>query len=228
MEEQISCLTETKTLFHYDENYFNNNLSNGWYRKYIEKVRNPFIKRQINQYRQAGNFLEIGFGHDNLLQLFSKEFEIFGADVSDYAVAKISKQFDKPENFKLCDIAQDMIPFSQKFDVICAINTIEHLANPEFAIQNIYNSMNPNGILLVQLPTQSNLFSRIQYKIFYASSEHIYRPSVKSLTERFFEVGLKKLKQCIPTFLPFQIGNQFLVESFNLYSAIFQKPEPKT
>lgn len=214
---------EQESSFQYDEDYFNKIYSTGFYRKYIEIVRNRFIKRQVEQYHKSGNFLEIGFGDDNLLQFFRNNFNIFGADISDFAITNNIKLYNKPENFKLCDISQEKIPFRQKFDVICAINTVEHLANPKFAIQNICNSLKPCGILVIQLPIQSNLFSRIQYRIFYDVPEHIFRPSVKTLTELFSEIGFKKLEQYIPTFLPLKIGNQFLIESFSLYFAILKK-----
>lgn len=207
--------------FIYDKNYFKKHFSSPFYKGYI-KMRNNLIKKEILKFKKTGKFLEIGFGDDNLIKIFKDKFEVFGADISDFAINKIQKKYKK-ENFKVCDVSKEKIPFKEKFDVVCAINTIEHLKNPEFAFKNIYNSLNLGGVFAFYLPTRGNLFSKFQYKIFYNVKEHIFRPSPKKLKEILKKTGFKFIKEFSAHFFPFKIKNKLIINSFNLYFGLVKK-----
>ena len=118
--------------FNYDKKYFKKHfsgkgISGPIYRKYIE-MRNKTMKKEVIKIIEEGKLLDIGFGDDNLIQFFQDSFEVFGIDISEYAIEEIQKKYKK-ENFKLCNISKEKIPFEEKFNVIFAVNTIEHLRN---------------------------------------------------------------------------------------------------
>jgi SAM-dependent methyltransferase len=207
--------------FHYNEGYFEKLYSSPFYRRYIA-VRNEFIREEIAQLVSSGKFLEVGFGDGNLIEFFRDDFDVFGVDISDLAVKQITTRHP-PANFKVCDVSSEKVPFDEDFDVICAINTVEHLASPRFALQNISNSLKRNGVLAVYLPTQSNIFSRVQYKIFYDVEEHVFRPSVKSLRNLLRRLGLGVCKEYAASFLPLKLSSDFILKSFNLYFGLWQK-----
>lgn len=207
--------------FEYNEKYFKRHYSAPFYRCYIN-FRNRFIKNEITKFVCSGRFLEIGFGDDNLIKFFKDDFDAFGIDISEFAVKQIQKSYN-PANFKVCDVQKEKIPFNEKFDVICAINVLEHLENPKFALENIFNSLKKDGVLVIYLPTQSNIFSKIQYKIFYDVKEHVFRPSLKSLRELLTNSGFSSAKECIASFIPLKISNKLILESFNLYFGLWKK-----
>ncbi len=211
-----------RLVFEYDKSYFDKHFGSAFYRWYVDIIRNRSIKRQITKYVKSGRLLEIGFGDDNLLMNFNHDFELYGVDISEFAVNNLPKKY-KAENFKLCDISKEKIPFNCQFDVIVTINTVEHLVNPRFALMNIYEKLKPEGIFIVSLPTRSNIFSKIQYKFLYDVPEHIYRPSVTSLSKVFSETGFKKLTELAASFFPFRLSNRMFLESLNLYFGVFQK-----
>lgn len=142
--------------FQYDEKYFDRHFASSFYRRYVA-LRNKFIHREVTRFIPSGIFLEIGFGDDNLLRLFKNDFDVFGLDISKFAVKAITQKYN-PAHFKVCDISKETIPFNKQFNVICAINTIEHLSNPEFGLKNIYNALGTGGIFLVYMPTEKQLF----------------------------------------------------------------------
>lgn len=207
--------------FHYDEKYFRRHYSTLFYRHYIA-IRNKFIKSEIIKLISSGKFLEVGFADDNLIKFFKNDFDVFGIDISEFAIKKIKEKYNRT-HFKICDISKEKILFDEKFDVVCAINTVEHFENPKFALQNIFNSLKKNGFFGVYLPTQSNIFSNAQYKILYDVEEHIFRPSIKSLKELLTRLGFNVCKEYAVSFIPLKISNEFILESFNLYFGLWRK-----
>jgi len=185
-------------------------------------IRNRFIKREISRYVTSGKFLEIGFGDDNLIKFFDKEFEVFGIDKSDSSVNELKAKYN-PSHFKTCDISCEDIPFKEKFDVICAINVLEHIQNPKFTLKTIFDALKPKGIFAVYLPTQSNILSKMQYKILYDVKEHIFRPSIKSLKKLIEGFGFNLCQEYAASFFPLKISNKIVLESFNLYFGLWMK-----
>ncbi len=209
-------------MINYDGEYFNNHFRSKFYRWYIDTIRNREIKRIVYRRLKSGKILEIGFGNDNLLKFFCRDFEIYGVNISKFAVKEMTKKYN-PNNFQECDITKEPIPFTCKFDVILAINTIEHLDDYEYALKNIYGSLKDQGLFVIQMPLRSNTLSKLQYKIFYDVIEHCYRPSFDSLNQLLHRIGFKLVERFIPSFLPIKIGTKFLINSFNLFLGVYKK-----
>ena len=210
----------------YDKKYFKRHFSGKgfagpFYRKYID-MRNKIIKKEVLKIINEGKFLDIGFGDDNLIKFFQDSFEVFGIDISKYAIKEIQKKYKK-ENFKICDLSKEKIPFEEKFNIISAINTIEHLRNLNSVFKRIYNALEDNGVFIVYLPTQSNKFSKTQYKLLYNVKEHTFRPSNEKLKKMLKNVGFKLIKENSGDFFPLKIKTKPIIDSFNLYFGIFQK-----
>ena len=50
-------------------------------------------------------------------------------------------------------------PFKEEqFDVIIALNVLEHIKDDHIAIKNIYRMLKPNGILIIEVPAGPNLY----------------------------------------------------------------------
>lgn len=207
--------------FQYDEDYFNDHYSSPLYRRFIG-IRNRFIHREVTKYVSSGRFLEVGFGDDNLIKFFDDDFDVFGVDVADVALESMRDKYDAGR-FVKCDVAEESLPFDGQFDVICTVNTVEHLSDPQFALQNIAGSLGEGGILAIYLPTESNTLSRLQYKLRYDVEEHIYRPSVASLRRLLSAAGLDKREEYAAGLIPFKVSRGFVLNSLNLYLGIWQK-----
>ncbi len=209
------------TTFPYDEGYFTKLYAKRFYRWYLG-VRNKFIRDIVTHYVPSGRFLEIGFGDDNLCKHFLDSFDVHGVDISEFAVSQIRRSYE-PGRFQVCDVCKEDIPFSGGFDVICAVNTVEHFADPAAALANVSRSLKTGGIFVAYLPTASNLVSRLQYRLFYDVREHVFRPSVASLNNLLSSLGLYKMEEYIASFLPARVTNRWVINSFNLYLGVWGK-----
>lgn len=207
--------------FDYDRAYFEQHYASPFYRWYVG-LRNRFIKERVAQYVSAGGFLEIGFGDDNLIRLFADTFDIYGVDISPYAANQVNGSYPD-SHFAVCDISAGAIPFAIQFDVICAINVVEHLPAPDAGLQHIYDALAPGGVFVAYLPTESNALSQLQYTLFYDVEEHIYRPTVPELQDKLHGLGLRRLEEYAASFIPITIRGQTALETFNLYCGFWQK-----
>jgi len=45
--------------------------------------------------------------------------------------------------------------FKRKYDVITSLESIEHFANPEFFLQNVYNALEDDGLFILLIPVHS-------------------------------------------------------------------------
>lgn len=209
--------------FNYNKKYFKKLYKSSFYLNFVY-LRDKAIHKEILKYVTSGSCLEIGFGNGSLIRVLKENFDVYGADISEFAVQKLSQEYDS-SHFKVCDIADKEIPFKQKFDVIVAINIVEHLKDPKFALQNIFNALKKKGIFVLYLPTRSNILSKFQYKFLYDVKEHIFRPSVKSLRRIMRKLGFSRNKEFLGTLFPFniKIGNNPFLNTFNLYFGIWEK-----
>lgn len=207
--------------FNYDQKYFQKHYSGLPYRTFLN-LRNRFIRDEIRQLVPSGRMLEVGFGDGNLIELFGDQFEVFGVDISPFAVQTIQEKYE-PLHFKVCDISQEKIPFNERFDIIVAVNIFEHLTNPVFALKNLYQSLQGGGIFVVYLPTKNNTFSQLLYRLRYDVEEHIFRPSIQSLRTLLGETGFSLCREYAADLLPLKSSDQWLLESLNLYLGFFRK-----
>jgi len=140
-------------------------------------IKKLFI-RKINNYKKyQGLFydkkgIEIGgpsniFNKDNILPIYSV---INGLDGVNFSTMTIWEGvLKKGENYKydrgrrvgyqyICDVVDlNMIP-SEKYDFGLSCNTLEHIANPFRAINELLRVIKPNGILLSVLPRKESNF----------------------------------------------------------------------
>ena len=98
--------------------------------------------------------LEIGCGSGGMIEFLMKTNEVYGADVSDSGI-KIAKRKGL-KVFKV-DISEQRLPFKTGvFDYVLMIGTIEHLMNPQKAINEIQRVLRKEGICLITAPNYRN------------------------------------------------------------------------
>lgn len=208
--------------FEYDQDYFDRHLASRFYRWQIGYLRNRTIYRLIRRQVRQGRFLEIGFGDDRLLKIFAREFEVYGIDISRYAVARMLQRYPTGR-FAVGDVSVGTIPFPGPFDVICSINTVEHLTDPVRALGSMREALKPSGVLAVYMPTNGNILSRAQYRCWYDVPEHVFRPSIPDLIRLFRNNGMTLVEEYAASFFPFRISSRLFTRSTNLYCALFRR-----
>ncbi len=91
----------------------------------------------------------VGYG-SNLLA--GKVDKVVGVDIGDDAIDWANKHFkaDKTSFFN-CDILKGW-PVDESFDAVVSYETIEHLAEPEKFVSEIFDRLKPGGKLFMSLP----------------------------------------------------------------------------
>jgi SAM-dependent methyltransferase len=116
----------------------------------------------------------------------------------------------------------DSNPNSQKFDLILAINIIEHLSDPKAGIESIRNFALPGAIVLVHLPTITNWLTRWEYsKLYDSDPTHIYRPTGEEVRELFEAAGFQTLRDSYLPHFPSSLTKVWPIHP--AYFAVFKK-----
>ncbi len=207
----------------YEKDYFTNEKSSlrilGNYEKRVELNKNWIkISKLVKNYKQKGDLLDIGCAYGHVLNDLRNEFSVYGIDISNYAINKAKEKFNLI-NLKQGDIMNG-IPFEKEFDVITAIDIIEHLDNPKKALSIIYDKLKQDGILIIQMPTNNNILSRLINKYVINDKTHVFIPSIKELHKLMEELGFTNLITLNNWFLS---KNKHLINSLSIINAVYKK-----
>lgn len=108
--------------------------------------------------KKRGNVLDIAAGHGNIsFNLKKMGFEVVAADLN-------ASEF-KPKDIKCLEInANKVLPFeSNSFDYVISVETIEHLTNPWFFLDEIHRILTDDGIAIITSPNVETIQNRIFY-----------------------------------------------------------------
>jgi 2-polyprenyl-3-methyl-5-hydroxy-6-metoxy-1,4-benzoquinol methylase len=125
----------------------------------------------ILKYINRGKLLEIGCGEGERLSVFQKYFAVYGLDISSDHVKKTNELIGK--NIAVCmDIEKGVI--KGKYDVIVALDVLEHLHDPEKIIKKLLLKIKPGGFFILSVPNNYGFIGTIATKIFnYLDRTHI-------------------------------------------------------
>ena len=102
--------------------------------------------------------LDVGCGEGFTIRLLQKEGfnNVSGLDIVDFRLHSDFK-------LHLEDMCSDNLKHNEKYDVITALEVIEHTKNPWNFLENCAKLLKPNGELILSRPNMTNLFSRIYF-----------------------------------------------------------------
>jgi 2-polyprenyl-3-methyl-5-hydroxy-6-metoxy-1,4-benzoquinol methylase len=188
--------------------------------KWRDKILvNTYAKYSVHELIES-DVLDVGCGYGWLLDAFEGARTLCGVDIAHHAVEVAAGR--KPDRFFKQGDLHDKSPFAQKFDLILAINIIEHLSIPEAGIRSISSSIKPGGIVLVHMPTISNWLTRWEYsKLYDSDPTHIYRPSGKTVRTLFEAHGFKTLRDSYLPHFPAVLTKIWPIHP--AYLAVFRK-----
>lgn len=125
-------------------------------------LRAWYVKREVKNFFNSRNdkinVLDAGCGFGQYSYLIAKRFknsEVIGVDINENRI-KDCEDFAravKIENlrFEIADLTK--LNFSDKFDLILAIDVMEHIKNDETVFENFYKAMRRNGLLIISTPS---------------------------------------------------------------------------
>jgi SAM-dependent methyltransferase len=163
----------------------------------FDRARDDRVVGLVNMHapppREDRALLDIGCGYGHLLGRFTGLYRLAGIDLSTHA-SDVARRSVPGASVVTADIEQTL-PFREEFDVVLAINVIEHLREPAAGLRSIANALAPGGLLVTHLPTINGIVSRLIYRFAYAQDPtHIYRPSGDEVRRLIEAAGFKTLE----------------------------------
>ena len=141
------------------------NLKN--YKNSIEK-RSKYFQNLLKEYTdirlKKSNVLDIGCGNGQYTFIFSKFVnKIYGIDPSELMLksARNNKKIFNSSNIRFYKGNDLNIPFSQKFDIILYSNSLHFSSNVIKSLNNSYDLLKKNGILLIMEPIKTFSVSKL-------------------------------------------------------------------
>jgi len=135
----------------YSKKYFKNYAHRT---NYLKQKNNPTYNKRLQEIlflkKRKGNLLDIGCAFGFFLDKARQAgFNTYGIDISKYALSKVKK---KHQVYQI-DASQQKLPFKNNFfSVIVCDNTLEHLKNPIFALQEAKRVLKNKGLIFICVP----------------------------------------------------------------------------
>lgn len=103
--------------------------------------------------------LDIGCGDGSFIVMLKKYCEVFGVDIS-WTAIKIAK--GAGVDGYTVDVSCEKLPFGDGyFDIVYMGDVIEHLVNPDFAINEVARVIKSNGFLVLSTPNLASWLNRV-------------------------------------------------------------------
>lgn len=103
--------------------------------------------------------LDVGCGDGRFISQFKEFCHVYGADISQNAV-RLAREAGV--NAQRVDVSSDRLPFENEyFDLVYMGDIIEHLIDPDFAINQVARVMKPTGFLVLSTPNLASWLNRV-------------------------------------------------------------------
>lgn len=149
------------------------------------KKYNKQIDRIEKYVNKDANILEIGCGKGGLLMNLKKRGfnNLCGLDVSSFHKNILIENNIDYISSSFFDIHK----IDKKFDCIISSEVIEHIYDLKSLVNNIYNILNDNGIIYIDVPNSSEYSSHFIKPFHYFDIEHINHFDINSISNLFIK-----------------------------------------
>jgi SAM-dependent methyltransferase len=126
------------------------------------RARRRLVLWALDRYApETHNLLEIGCGTGFVLQSLRQrnpQMHLAACDASSQALAHAQRRLSRVHFFR-ADVAR--LPVMPVFDTITALDVIEHVADDERALAEMFGSLRPGGRLVLTVPQHQWLWSKV-------------------------------------------------------------------
>jgi SAM-dependent methyltransferase len=173
----------------YDAQYFD---SLGDRIPYYRRIITKRYARLVREVAGSGRLLELGCGDGRLLAELSRDFNVTGIDISEYAVAR-ARQRMPGANLVVGDIA-DCDPHAH-FDVVVAFNVLEHLRDPRALMMRVGEMLSEGGRFMFAVPNKHGTLGSALVKLMNRMDHtHISTYSRERWLEIAQELGFEQIR----------------------------------
>jgi SAM-dependent methyltransferase len=172
----------------YADGYYGGPASGGWpagthYEDYDFTAEHTLLwaRLMVEALRPTGGrVLDVGCANGFLLRRLNGRFERFGIEVNAAAAAAAARS---GVTIIASDIADPRVVSHERFDVVTALATLEHVLDIRGAVAICLDRLVPRGCLLYEVPLISDRADNKDW--LNASYEHIYYPTCRGLETLF-------------------------------------------
>ena len=125
----------------------------------VQRIYAESICRRLKDEARGRRLLDIGFGGGHLMHMArAYGFEVFGIDGSAQLVEAQQPFFG--QRLQTAVIGDDALPWGS-LDVIVMSHVIEHLGDPGAVLKQVWEALNPEGLLFAAVPDMGSVQFRI-------------------------------------------------------------------
>ena len=210
-ELEIRCCMVCRTLYSpyspwyttetYYDNYYEQRMCN---EPPVVAKRLREIIAEFSRYRQTNRLLDVGCGAGLLLEAARDNgWEAQGVDVSASSVNHVRLLGLEAFHGELKQARLE----AEQFDVITAVEIVEHLFEPVTVVTEIHRLLRPGGLFWLTTPHALGLTSRLKGLDWGVVSppEHLQVFSIKGLRELLFRAGFSNVRFQTTGVDPFEI-----------------------
>lgn len=136
--------------------------------------------------------LDIGCGQGILSFYISKNWQLYGIDADEDRIRRAGKIKFKNAKFSVADA--ENLSFNFKFDVILALDIIEHLKHPEKCLKKISKLLKKGGILIVSNPNKHSMWELFLNKWLHLEDHrHYWSPDEFDSMTKVFGLELREV-----------------------------------
>jgi len=159
--------------------------NNFWFRS-----RNQLIQWALGRhFRDVDDFLEIGCGTGYVLSGLERAFPCLRLSGSEIHSAGLNYAQDRVNRCDLFQMDARSIPFDEEFDVIGAFDVLEHIAEDERVLSEMYRAIKPGGGIVLTVPQHAFLWSQAD-----EHACHVRRYSAEDLAGKVRNAGFTLVK----------------------------------
>lgn len=144
---------------------------------------------------------DLGCATGEFLETIENNKNIYGVDVSRYAINKCIKKFPNIKtHFSAIDIDRNIFTFNIKFEIITMFDVIEHLSNFYNLKSIIATYLKRGGYLLVTTPNANSILRIVSKKNFTGEIDETHTQLFTPYTLDFLlrKMGMKKVALFTP------------------------------
>ncbi|KKL92017.1 hypothetical protein LCGC14_1888900 [marine sediment metagenome] len=171
-ECSITCLNPVMTNEEYDK-FYNKDGQKEFIDKFLDVSENYEHKLSVSDYRRAmivnniikvnDRILDIGTGNSNFVGMVKNST---GIDINK---SRVDRSVTRGLDVRYCDV----FDWNEPMDVVTLFHVLEHITNPIEFMYKIYEVLNKNGILVIEVPNLDDaLVSLPVYSEFYYQNAH--------------------------------------------------------
>jgi 2-polyprenyl-3-methyl-5-hydroxy-6-metoxy-1,4-benzoquinol methylase len=168
----------------------------------IDEIRDRLLVRLAIRYAakpiEQCSVFDVGCGYGFLLDAFEGARVRAGADISVHAIDHARRRHPE-RRYRRADLQEGAV-FDETFDVVLAVNVLEHLHRPGAGIDSLRSQCHPGSVVLCHLPVVDHRLGAALYARTYASDPtHVWRPSGRKVRAEFEARGFATVRA---TYLP--------------------------